>query len=156
MKDDKHKVKTKWAYRFLNLAEQIATWSKDPSTKVGCVITKNNRIIGTGYNGFPVNVEDSETILLNKERKRLRTVHAEMNAIHFSTKSLRNSTVFCTHHPCSACMANILQHKPHSVYIWQEPSFGLSKDWELSVKEADDMALEAGVSIYKLSRGLSC
>ena len=56
----------KWDYRFLDLAEFISSWSKDPSTKVGAVIVdKNNRIVSVGYNGFPKHIEDNDRL---KER----------------------------------------------------------------------------------------
>lgn len=72
----------KWDIRFLDLAKHIATWSKDPTTKVGAVIVNNDRrIMGTGYNGFPPPVIDDEAALHNRERKLALTVHAEMNAI---------------------------------------------------------------------------
>ena len=43
----------KWHRRFLRLAAEIAEFSKDPSTKVGCILVRDRRIISTGYNGFP-------------------------------------------------------------------------------------------------------
>ena len=48
-----------WDTRFIDLAKLVSTWSKDPSTKVGAVITDdNNRVISLGYNGFPKNIQD--------------------------------------------------------------------------------------------------
>ena len=43
-----------WNQRFIELAEHVATWSKDPSTKVGAVIVDfDKRIISIGFNGYP-------------------------------------------------------------------------------------------------------
>ena len=51
----------KWDRRFLDLAAHISTWSKDPSTKVGCVVVGEDREIrSTGFNGFPRGIEDDE------------------------------------------------------------------------------------------------
>ena len=36
---------SKWDQRFLELAKQISTWSKDPSTQVGCVVVGPDREI---------------------------------------------------------------------------------------------------------------
>lgn len=45
---------------FFEMCEVISKKSKDPSTKVGCVINgENNSVISTGFNGFPIGVEDS-------------------------------------------------------------------------------------------------
>jgi len=61
----------------------IAQWSKDPSTKVGAVIIdpRNKRIISTGFNGFPVGVENTTDRLGTREIKYKMVVHAETNAL---------------------------------------------------------------------------
>ncbi|MBI2669577.1 MAG: hypothetical protein HYX20_00290 [Candidatus Yanofskybacteria bacterium] len=60
----------KWDRRFLALAEFVAQWSKDPSTKTGAVIVdSNNRLVSVGYNGFPRGVNDSPERLENREIK---------------------------------------------------------------------------------------
>ena len=47
----------KWDHRFLALAEHISHWSKDPSTKVGAVIThRSKRVVSMGFNGLPAGV----------------------------------------------------------------------------------------------------
>ena len=46
--------------RFLDLAKQIGSWSKDPSSKIGAILVGNkNQIISQGYNGFPRKIEDT-------------------------------------------------------------------------------------------------
>lgn len=43
----------------MDIAKQVATWSKDPSTKVGAIIVdENNKIISTGYNGTLPQIDD--------------------------------------------------------------------------------------------------
>ena len=72
----------KWDKRFLELAKQIASWSKDPSTQVGCVVVGPDREIrSTGFNGLPRGIEDSEDRLNNREIKYPMICHAEENAI---------------------------------------------------------------------------
>lgn len=136
-----------WDDRFLTLAKQIATWSKDPTTQVGCVIVKKKRIIATGFNGFPVGIPDSPELLCDKHHKRPRMVHAEMNALHFATKSVKNSSIYVTHHPCAACTASLLQHRPERIVIPAGPEFNLSEDWKLSVAISKDMLEKAGVKL---------
>ena len=48
----------KWDERFVRIAFEVATWSKDPGTKVGAVLVADRRIIASGYNGFPQGIED--------------------------------------------------------------------------------------------------
>lgn len=71
----------KWHHRFLSLAKHVAGWSKDPSTKVGCVIAKDKRIVSVGYNGFPEGIRDTYERLNNRELKYQIVQHAEENAI---------------------------------------------------------------------------
>ena len=71
-----------WDKRFLDLAEHVAGWSKDPSTQVGCVIVNDKRVVvGLGYNGFPRGVEDTPERLNDRPTKYLMVQHAEVNAI---------------------------------------------------------------------------
>lgn len=66
----------KWDFRFLDLAKFISSWSKDPSTKVGAVITDwDNRIVSIGYNGFPKNVHDCPNMLEDRATKYLSLIH---------------------------------------------------------------------------------
>ena len=49
---------SKWAQRFFQMAELVGSWSKDPSTQVGAVITQGNRVVSLGFNGYPHGVSD--------------------------------------------------------------------------------------------------
>tara|TARA_B100000614_G_scaffold120032_1_gene107586 strand:- start:48 stop:251 length:204 start_codon:yes stop_codon:yes gene_type:complete len=60
----------KWDRRFIDLALHISGWSKDPSTKVGCVVVGEDREIrSTGFNGFPRGIDDSMERLEDRELK---------------------------------------------------------------------------------------
>ena len=62
-------ISNTWKLRYLDLAKQISTWSKDPSTKVGCVAIGNEgQVVSQGYNGFPRNVLDSDERYLVKRK----------------------------------------------------------------------------------------
>ena len=72
----------KWDKRFLELAKHISLWSKDPSTKVGCVVVGEDREIrSTGFNGFPRGIEDDDGRLSDRSQKYPLICHAEENAI---------------------------------------------------------------------------
>ena len=100
-----------WDKRFLDLAEHISLWSKDPSTKVGAIIVDDkNRIISVGFNGFPTGVEDTEERLNNRDEKLSLTLHAEHNAILFANKSVQNCTLYVWPlPPCIHCTSVIIQ-----------------------------------------------
>src|SRR5271166_4784420 len=71
----------KWDRRYLELAKQVSTWSKDPSSQIGVVLVnweKHKEFIG--YNGFPRGVGDSIERYNNREFKYKLVVHAEVNA----------------------------------------------------------------------------
>lgn len=102
----------KWDKRYLDLAQLVSTWSKDPSTKVGAVIVgPNNRVISLGFNGFPSYVPDDPEILHNRERKYQHIIHAEMNAILSAGNSLHVGSTIYTYpfSPCTNCASAIIQ-----------------------------------------------
>lgn len=93
----------KWNEYFIDIAETVASRSKDPSTQVGCVIVDDkNHIIGMGYNGFPATMEDRPE-LWERPTKYDYVVHAEMNALLNCTKSVSKGILFCTLFPCKDC-----------------------------------------------------
>lgn len=132
---------TKWDARFLDLAAHIASWSKDPGTRVGAVIVRPDRTIASvGYNGFPRGVGDEYT---TRDDKLLRTVHAEMNAILSARERLDGCTVYvyplC---PCSNCAAAIIQAGITTVV---HPLMKPRPEWEASFMASADMFAQAGV-----------
>jgi dCMP deaminase len=127
-----------WDTRFLLLARHIAQWSKDPSTKVGCVVVGPDREIrSTGFNGFPRGIEDSLERLNDRERKYPLVCHAEENAIMHAARigvSLKGCIAFVTWPPCTRCARSFVQAGlsevvyPAALEIpdrWQE-DFGIS------------------------------
>lgn len=100
-----------WEERYLGLAQYIAQWSKDPSTKVGAVIVdENNTIVSVGFNGFPRKVFDTTERLENRELKYKLIVHGEMNAITFAGRSLHDCTLYTwPFMPCSRCAGVVIQ-----------------------------------------------
>lgn len=123
----------KWDYRFLDLAEFISSWSKDPSTKVGAVIVdKNNRIVSVGYNGFPKHIEDNER-LKERDIKYNIIVHGEINAILFANKSVEGCTLYTyPFMPCPRCAGLIIQSGIKRVVSFINKIDRWEKDFELS------------------------
>ncbi len=104
------KASRHWDLRYLSLAEHISTWSKDPSTRVGAVITKDNRVVSCGFNGLPRGIEDTEERLNNRELKYKMIVHGEINAMLFANESLDGATLYTMPFmPCSVCAGQVIQ-----------------------------------------------
>jgi dCMP deaminase len=104
----------KWDIRYLNLAKEVSTWSKDPSSKIGAVaIGSKGQVLAQGYNGFPRGIDDSEKRMNVRETKYKYVVHAEMNVIYNATYngvSLDGATLYVWGLPvCSDCAKGIIQ-----------------------------------------------
>ncbi|MDP6856292.1 MAG: dCMP deaminase family protein [Candidatus Thalassarchaeaceae archaeon] len=103
----------KWDRRFIDLALHISDWSKDPSTKVGCVVVGADREIrSTGFNGFPRGIEDSIERLEDREMKYPLICHAEENAIMHAARigiSLKDCVAYVTWPPCTRCARSLIQ-----------------------------------------------
>lgn len=136
----------KWDKRFINLAYHIAEWSKDPSTKCGCVIVdKNKRIISTGYNGFPINTDDSKKIYENRPEKYRRVVHSEKNAILFAKQDLTDCILYVVPMPpCSQCAGMIIQSGIKKVVTIKQTK-EQEERWGDDIKTTKDMFNESGI-----------
>lgn len=139
-----------WENRFLELSKFISSFSKDPSTKVGCVIfDDDHRVISVGFNGFPKKIKDTEERLNNRDIKILMTLHAELNAILFSKESLEGKSLSVyPFQPCASCASAIIQKGIKCVIAPKMPE-DIKTRWYESCKIAEEMFLEAGV-ILKL------
>lgn len=137
-----------WVKRFIELADHIAEWSKDPKRKVGAVIIDDNKhILSTGYNGFPKGVDDGVSNRFEDPKKLLFTEHAERNAIYTAGRngvSLEGAKLFCTAFPCADCARGIIQSGIKWLYTTY-PRKG--SKWENHWKAAQEMFEEAGVEV---------
>lgn len=139
----------KWDIRFIELAKHISNWSKDPSTKVGCVVVGEDREIrSTGFNGFPRGIEDDDERLLDREKKYLLICHAEENAIMHAARtgvSLKGSTAYVTWPPCSRCARSLIQSGIKEI-IYPEPG-EIPERWIDDFTISNSMIEEAGVIV---------
>lgn len=100
----------KWDLRFLEMANQVATWSKDPSTKCGAVIVRPNlSVVSVGFNGFPRTMPDNQELYDNREEKYSRIVHCEMNALLFCHEPVDGYTLYTTGPCCDRCAVHMIQ-----------------------------------------------
>ena len=109
----KRKDYISWDEYFMGVAKLAARRSKDPNTQVGaCIVSQDNIIISTGYNGMPKGCSDDEFPWGREgaETKYPFVVHAELNAIlNASGRDLRGSRVYVALFPCNECAKAIIQ-----------------------------------------------
>lgn len=106
---DYHKdaLSNKWMNYFFNIAQAIKTASKDPSTQVGALLVdhETNRIMATGYNGFPAGVLETYQ-RWERPTKYSFVCHAEMNCIAAAARfgiKIDQCDLYVTLHPCVDC-----------------------------------------------------
>lgn len=162
----------KWAMHWISIAKQTAEMSKDPSTKVGCVIARDKQMISAGYNGFPACINDHPERLDMRELKYKLVVHAEANAIMTALKTypgidLSDCTLFCTLMPCNECMKLILTAGIKSIFVddtlhqdKQKDSQYRNQDWPIALETAIDdnpgIYFLGKLSEYQLSTDEGC
>lgn len=139
---------SKWDQRYIDLAKQVSTWSKDPSRKIGAVaVGSKGQILAQGYNGFPRGILDSTERYDNREVKYKYVVHAEMNVIYnasFSGVSLDGSSLFVYGLPvCNECAKGIIQVGISRVLIFTDEIVPLI--WTESFELTSEMFKEANV-----------
>jgi dCMP deaminase len=111
----KRKDYISWDEYFMGIALLSAKRSKDPSTQVGaCIVNQYNKIVGIGYNGFPIGCDDDslpwdKSSSSANETKYPYVVHAEANAILNSTKDLHGARMYVALFPCNECTKLIIQ-----------------------------------------------
>jgi len=133
-----------WDKRFLDLAEHVAQWSKDPRTKVGAVIVdEKKRVVSVGYNGFPRGVDDDEHRYEDRELKHLFVAHAERNALDNSPMPVDGFTLYSPLMPCSECAKSIIQNGITRVVSYAPTRDGTGFNWHITLKMFD----EAGVTL---------
>ena len=140
-----NELSDKWVGRFMQMAVLNATFSKDPSTKVGAVITEGNRIISMGFNGFPHGVSDKLDV--PREVKYAQTIHAECNAILHAQRDLQGCSIFVTHMCCANCAAQVIQVGIKDVYV-PEPSEDMLSRWGEQFEITKQMFKETGVRVH--------
>jgi dCMP deaminase len=136
----------RWHQRFLRVAREVASWSKDPSTQVGCVLVKEKKVLSTGYNGFPKNISDDLNRLIDREQKYEITVHAEVNAVTSAALhgvSTEGATAYVTFNPCSRCAAVLINAGITTVF--SDAAAPIPDRWLKNFITASKLLAEAGV-----------
>lgn len=99
-----------WDEYFMGIAEAVSKKSKDPSSKMGCVIVDNNkRVVSLGYNGMVQGANESKMTLEERPMKYYFAIHSEMNALIFAHQDLTGCTVYNRVATCENCLKYCLQ-----------------------------------------------
>jgi dCMP deaminase len=134
-----------WNNRWLSLCDLVATWSKDKSSKFGCVIVSDKQsVLSLGWNGFPRDINDDIQNRHDRPTKYMWTEHAERNAIYNAASigiPLLGATVYVNGVPCADCARAIIQSGIKKVIM--------ADKFLETYKESQDVALsmlaEAGI-----------
>ena len=138
-----------WNKRFLDLADHIAQWSKDPRTKVGAVIVdEKKRVVSIGYNGFPRGVLDNDERYDHRPTKHLYVAHAERNALDNAPLMVDGCTMYVPLLPCNECAKSIIQKGITTVVTYLPDRDGANFNWDITI----EMFAEAGVNLIYVYR----
>jgi len=140
-----------WDEYFMGVALLSSHRSKDPNTQVGaCIVDQQNKIIGIGYNGFPIGVSDDDLSWAREaeninETKYPYVVHAEVNAVLNSTVKMDGARLYVVLFPCNECAKIVIQAGIKEL-IFLDDKY---EDTD-SVKAAKKMFDMAGISYRQL------
>lgn len=136
-----------WKDYFMAIAFLAAKRSKDPCTQVGaCIINKDKKIVGVGYNGMPTGCSDDEFSwkkgkVAKQETKHLYVCHAEMNAIlNKNAADVKNCTMYVALFPCNECAKIIIQSGIRKVVYMSD-----KRSQKMKTKAAKKMFDSAGI-----------
>ena len=147
MTQEAESVLTRWDRRYLGLAAHIREWSKDPRGRVGAVLVapELNRIVATGFNGFPSRVEDDVDRLSDKPTKLDMMVHAEQSALLFAGREARGCTLYVVGKPvCNHCAVLSIQAGVRRV-VAAAPRNGTTSEWDRRGHISARLFVEAGL-----------
>ena len=144
-----------WDEYFMGLAHLSALRSKDPSTQVGAaIVDENHRVVSVGYNGFPQGVSDAEFPWAREggtlDTKYAFVVHAELNAILNSQRSVRGCTIYVSLFPCNECAKAIIQSGLKKIVYESDKYNGV--DTNIASKR---MLKAAGVELVRLENTIA-
>jgi len=132
----------KWQLYYAEIANITANLSTANRLKVGCVITKDNRILSIGYNGTPSGWSNE---CEENGKTKPEVLHAEANALMKlcrSTESSDGAALYVTHYPCIDCAKLIYQAGIKEVYY--------INDYEASKGSGKEFLFKAGVNVCQL------
>lgn len=99
-----------WDEYFMKIADTVSEKSKDPSSKMGCVIVDPmKRVVSVGFNGMVRGADESKMTLSERPMKYYFAIHSEMNAVIFARQDLAGCTIYNRVATCENCLKYCLQ-----------------------------------------------
>ncbi len=150
-----------WDLEYLGIAFYIAgRLSKDPSTKVGAVISRpDHSIVSHGVNGFPSGCDDSPSLFMERSFKYRRIIHAEQNAMGYATERLHGYTLhvavpapFCP--TCPGCGGMAIQRGIKRIVYPHISKSDFGDRWAHDCTYAHQMFREVGVEVVPIEENL--
>lgn len=141
----------------INITNSFSQFSDDVDTKVGCIITKDNRIISFGFNSIPFGCEKKENRLTRPE-KYSWMLHAEEFAITYAARSgikLDGTTLFVNWFPCSRCAGLIVNSGITTIFAMEDSIVEDSKyygDFLISKQKLIENNIEINYINYGVDR----
>lgn len=142
----------KWDARYLRLAYEVASWSKD-TTKVGAyVVAPGRKPKSHGYNGIPRGLNDEVPHRRERPTKYYYMEHAERNAIYNADQDLTGCTMYVTHHPCADCARAIIQEGIAKVVIDKKNNINgqTASRFPEMYQASQEMLQEAGIEVVEI------
>ena len=143
-----------WNKRFIEEAKNKANWSKDTSTKHGCILVdpKTKSILASGYNGFVRGIDDNIKERYERPLKYVYTEHAERNMLYNCTRrgiSTDGMYVYVTGKSCTDCCRGLIQSGIAAIFIDKD---SIGTDFDIRWKENTDISLsmfnEVGIPVF--------
>lgn len=142
-----------WDVWFMRQVYLVASKSKDNSTKIGAVITKENRVLSIGYNGLPIGVNDNVFERTVRPTKYMWFEHGERNAVFAAAKfgvPTDGAKLYTQGVPCADCGRSVIQAGIKQVIVhrpFEDVLHTLRNHWNESCATNEVMFKEAGVEV---------
>ncbi|MDD2681204.1 MAG: cytidine/deoxycytidylate deaminase family protein [Patescibacteria group bacterium] len=121
MSEENNYIRPSWDEYFMKITEMVGSRGSCDRGRSGCIITRDRRIVATGYAGSPVGLPHCDEVghelhtVTNIDgtvsKHCIRTTHAEQNAICEAARmgtSLDKGTLYCKMTPCYTCAKMII------------------------------------------------
>lgn len=152
--NDQKEDRISWDEYFMNIAEDVSLRSTC-RRKVGAVITVDNKIKTTGYNGSPKGLKHCSemggcmrqlnNIPSGTQQEFCRAVHAEQNVIIQASVDgvkIQGGTLYVNTYPCSICARMIINAEIKRIVYASDYSDNLAKE----------LLDESGIEIVKYEK----
>lgn len=142
-----------WQHFYLRLAQQVATGSKDGSSKFGAVLVRPDKTLASiGFNGFPKRITDDPRYLEDpdfREEKYARIVHAEANCLNYNRDyDTDGFHIVVNGHPCDRCALRIASTGITHVYYEEKPDFEMR--WAEPIATAKTIFADAKIKLISI------